>query len=86
MTQNFDALIRPGIYRHFKGNKYQVIDIAKHSESGEKMVLYRCLYGDFDLWVRPLNMFLETVDVKGTPAPRFEFLCETEEDGLAGKE
>lgn len=63
--------IRPGRYRHYKGKDYEVIDIARHSETEEKMVVYRCLYGDYSLWVRPLNMFSETVNVAGEQVPRF---------------
>jgi len=60
-----------GIYRHFKGNRYQVLGVAKHSESGADMVVYRPLYGDQDLWVRPLEMFTENVEVDGLLQPRF---------------
>ncbi|WP_298451382.1 DUF1653 domain-containing protein [uncultured Marinobacter sp.] len=63
--------IRPGRYRHYKGMDYEVIDIARHSETEEKLVVYRCLYGDHSLWVRPLNMFRETVNVAGEQVPRF---------------
>lgn len=63
--------ILPGRYRHYKGSDYQVIDIASHSETGEKLVVYRCLYGDYSLWVRPLSMFRETVNVAGEQLPRF---------------
>jgi hypothetical protein len=63
--------IAPGRYRHYKGKFYEVIGIARHSETGEEVVVYRCLYGDFSLWVRPLGMFLEKVLVEGRELPRF---------------
>ena len=63
--------ILPGRYRHYKGKDYEVIDIARHSETDEKLVVYRCLYGDYSLWVRPLSMFRETVTVAGEQVPRF---------------
>ena len=61
----------PGRYRHYKGNDYEVIGTARHSETEEPLVVYRTLYGDFSLWVRPLAMFTETVEVAGTRPPRF---------------
>lgn len=61
-----------GIYRHFKGNRYELIDIAYHSETLEPMVVYRALYGEGKLWVRPLNMWFETVERDGIVKPRFE--------------
>jgi hypothetical protein len=63
--------LRPGRYRHYKGNLYEVIGIARHSETEEEMVVYRQLYGDHSLWVRPLPMFLEQVEVNGRLLPRF---------------
>lgn len=66
-----NRLLPPGRYRHYKGNFYEVIDVARHSETEESLVVYRCLYGDFSLWVRPLEMFLEMVEVNGQPMPRF---------------
>ena len=66
--------IIPGIYRHYKGNRYRVFEIATHSETGEKLVVYRCLYGDHDLWVRPLEMFASTVEVDGCLLKRFELI------------
>lgn len=63
---------QPGKYRHYKGNLYEVIDLARHTETLETLVLYRALYGDRGLWVRPLAMFLETVEVAGRRLPRFE--------------
>jgi len=59
-------------YRHFKGNEYLVLYIAKHSETLEEMVVYQALYGDFGIWVRPLDMFLESVDRGGVMTYRFE--------------
>jgi hypothetical protein len=67
---------RPGRYRHYKGNDYQVIGLACHSETGDQLVVYRCLYGDHSLWVRPLAMFTETVTVDGRQVPRFAWAGE----------
>ena len=68
------ALIRtpPGLYRHYKGMLYQVIDTVRHSETLDPMTLYRALYGQRGLWVRPAAMFLENVTVNGQLRPRFE--------------
>lgn len=66
--------LKAGIYRHYKGNEYQVIDIARHSETEELLVVYRPLYGERALWVRPLDMFAEEVEVNGELQPRFSFL------------
>ncbi len=63
-----------GKYRHFKGNEYEVLGIASHSETLEPMVLYRALYGDGQLWVRPLAMWKETVERNGKTVPRFTFI------------
>jgi hypothetical protein len=65
--------LKPGRYRHYKGNLYEVIGVARHSETEEKLVVYRCLYGDYSLWVRPLDMFMESVIVDGREVPRFEW-------------
>ena len=67
--------IKLGIYEHFKGGKYEVIGFAKHSETLEKMVLYKH-EGEEELWVRPLSMFLETVERDGKVMPRFKFISE----------
>jgi hypothetical protein len=69
-------MIKPGKYRHFKGNEYEVIGTAKHSETMEEMVVYRALYGEGGLWVRPLGMFLESVEIGGKTVPRFEYVGE----------
>ena len=66
--------IRPGIYRHFKGNDYQVLYLARHSETREEMVVYRALYGDFGLWVRPARMWNETVERDGKTFRRFTYI------------
>ncbi|HZV81691.1 MAG TPA: DUF1653 domain-containing protein, partial [Geobacteraceae bacterium] len=66
--------IIPGKYRHYKGREYQVLGMAKHSESEEVLVVYRCLYGDRSLWVRPLEMFLEAVTISGSSIPRFTLI------------
>ena len=69
-------MIQPGRYRHYKGNDYDVLGVAKHSETEEEVVVYRALYGAGGLWVRPLAMFLETVLIEGQPRPRFQFVAE----------
>jgi hypothetical protein len=66
-------MIKPGIYTHYKGNDYEVLYTAKHSETLEPMVVYRALYGDKGLWVRPLEMFQETVEVNSKVIPRFKY-------------
>lgn len=68
--------IKFGKYRHYKGKGYEVIDIAKHSEILEDLVVYRALYGKNDLWVRPLKMFGEDVEISGQKIPRFKFIGE----------
>jgi len=67
-------MLKPGKYRHYKNKLYQVIEVAIHSETMEEMVVYRPLYGEGKLWVRPLNMFLETIEIKGVTILRFEFI------------
>jgi hypothetical protein len=64
----------PGRYRHYKGNEYEVIGVARHSETDERVVVYRPLYNDTGLWVRPLAMFVEMVTVDGKAVPRFAYL------------
>ena len=69
-------LIKPGRYRHFKGNEYEVLGIAKDSETMEELVVYRALYGERGLWARSAKMFAETVERDGRTMPRFEYLGE----------
>lgn len=66
--------VKRGIYRHYKGNLYEVLDLGRHSETEEWMVIYRTLYGDASTWVRPYNMFIETVEFNGDIVKRFEFM------------
>jgi len=68
-------MVQPGRYRHFKnGLEYEVLGVARHSETEEEFVVYRALYGEQGLWIRPTAMFLETVMVEGLPCPRFQRL------------
>ena len=69
--QASSATLAPGRYRHFKGGEYAVQGVATHSETGEAMVVYTPLYGEGGLWVRPLSMFLESVEREGVVQPRF---------------
>ena len=66
-------MLKVGKYRHYKGKEYEVIGIAKHSETLEELVVYQALYGERGLWVRPIKMFLEEVEVDGKKMPRFEY-------------
>ncbi len=66
--------IKTGRYRHFKGNEYEVIGVAKHSETLEPMVVYRALYGDGEIWVRPVSMWNDTVTRDGVTRRRFEYI------------
>ncbi|WP_461471502.1 DUF1653 domain-containing protein [Microbacterium sp. HJ5] len=63
--------IEPGTYRHFKGAEYEVLGVARHSETEEEHVVYRALYGERGLWVRPVSMWTEEVDRDGHRGPRF---------------
>ena len=69
-----EKIIIGGVYQHFKGNKYKVLCIAKHSETLEEMVVYQALYGACDIWVRPTNMFLEYIEKDGKIIKRFKFV------------
>ena len=70
--------LKPGKYRHFKGNEYEVIGTANHSETMEEMVVYRALYGEFGLWVRPASMWEETVERDGKTYQRFTYIGDEE--------
>ena len=74
MSNNAEKTVPQGIYRHYKGSLYQVLHTAQHSEIEERLVVYRCLYGEYGVWVRPLDMFTETVTVEGKTVPRFELI------------
>ncbi len=69
--------IKLGKYRHYKGYEYQVIGIASHSETLEPMVVYQALYGEKGLWVRPAQMWNETVEIDNYHGPRFQYIEET---------
>ena len=73
--------LKPGRYRHYKGNEYEVVGVATHSETGESLVVYRACYGQWGLWVRPLQMFCEFVQVGAESVPRFAYIGDT---GTAG--
>lgn len=77
-----EAGLKPGRYRHYKGQEYQLMELATHSETGEQLVVYRCLYGDYSWWVRPLAMFTESVELAGETLPRFAYLGPMEKDQL----
>lgn len=63
-----------GIYQHYKGSLYEVLELATHSETDEKLVVYRTLYGKYDVWVRPLDMFTQSVNKNGQKVPRFALI------------
>lgn len=69
-------MLKKGIYRHYKGELYQVFNVAKHSETEELLVVYQCLYGDYSMWVRPFSMFTETVEHEGKTIERFKLIQE----------
>lgn len=76
MIKKDKTAIKTGLYRHYKGNDYFVFQVAHHSETREPLVFYRCLYGDYSWWVRPLEMFTETVELASETIPRFRFVRE----------
>lgn len=71
-------VLQRGIYQHYKGQIYQVFNVARHSETEEQLVVYQCLYGDYSMWVRPLSMFVEIVELEdGQVIPRFKLIQAT---------
>ena len=79
LQSNFmNSILKPGIYKHYKGNLYEVVGVARHSETMEELVVYKALYenefGKDSLWVRPLKMFIENVEIQGRQIPRFEYI------------
>jgi len=66
--------IKTGIYKHYKGNLYEVLDVGRHSETEEWFVIYKTLYGDGGTWLRPYEMFMETIEVEGEALKRFEYM------------
>jgi len=70
--------IQKGVYQHYKGGLYQVLEVARHSETEELLVVYRTLYGDYSMWVRPLDMFQQSVEVDGEVVPRFRLVESSE--------
>ncbi|HIP51793.1 MAG TPA: DUF1653 domain-containing protein [Campylobacterales bacterium] len=69
-----DKTLQTGIYKHYKGNLYEVLETARHSETEEWMVIYRTLYDDASTWVRPYEMFVETIEIEGKILKRFEYM------------
>ncbi len=70
--------LTPGRYRHFKGKEYEVLGVARHSETDEEFVVYRAMYGERELWIRPSAMFAELVEVDGIVRPRFQLVSEVQ--------
>ena len=77
--KEYEQSIKKGVWRHFKGNLYEVLAIARHSEDTRPMVVYRALYGEGDIWVRDAEMWEEYVERDGAKHKRFEFVCDAEQ-------
>lgn len=82
MNSNTAETLQPGFYRHYKGRYYQLLAVVRHSEEEAPYALYRALYGDFGLWVRPLAMFCEQVNINGEPIARFGFISSAPPPGV----
>ncbi|MFQ3201892.1 MAG: hypothetical protein ACI9SK_002627 [Zhongshania sp.] len=82
MDKTVQESLLPGRYRHYKGGEYYVYEVATHSETEELVVVYRPLYGEAALWVRPLVMFMEVIEFEGESRPRFEFISPAERPSL----
>ncbi len=72
-----DDLIKPGLYEYYKGMKYEVIGVCRHSESLEVLILYKALYGDYRMWVRPVDIFNKTENINGKEVERFKYIGPT---------
>lgn len=70
--------MKVGIYRHYKGNLYKVLCIAKHSETEDELVVYQALYGKYEHWVRPIMMFNEEIEIEGKSVKKFTYISETD--------
>lgn len=69
-----NSIVVGGLYEHYKGFRYKIIAVARHSETIEELVVYQALYGEGGVWVRPLNMFVENIVINGKSLPRFKFI------------
>jgi len=74
-------MLQTGVYEHYKGRRYEVLGCARHTETEEEFVVYRALYGDYGLWVRPKAMFVESVILDGREVPRFRFVGQAKTNG-----
>lgn len=68
------SIVVGSLYEHYKGLRYKIMGVARHSETLEELVVYQALYGESDIWVRPLNMFLENIVINGQSQPRFKLI------------